>query len=331
MDLIILGPHGAGKGTQARKISEHYGIEDISTGEIIRENIKNNTELGKKFKPYIDDNKYVPDKLVDLIVGVKLKKHKDGFVLDGYPRTLEQAKFLDRLLLELGIKLDAVINLQVNKEELVRRMIERGKREKRAEDTEEGIRSRMHEYETKAEHVIEYYRERGKVVDIDGDQPIDKVFKDIKQVLDKSEKMMERTLVIIKPDGVKENLTDEIIRRYENAGLKMVKRKVIKADVTLLRRHYSAHVKKPFYEGLEKFMMECPVVAIVFKGEDAVNKVRKITGYTDPSKAEKGTIRGDLGEDSLEKADKEGRAVRNLVHASGSKEEAEKEIKLWFG
>ena len=185
MHLIILGPHGAGKGTQAKKISEHYGIEGISTGEIIRENIKNNTPIAKKFKPYLDANKYVPDKLMNVIIGLKLKKYKNGFVLDGYPRTIEQSKFLDRLLPELGIKLNFVINLKVDKEELVKRMIKRGKLEKRPEDTEEGIRSRMHEYETKAEPVIDYYRSKGLVADINGDQTIENVFKDITQVLDK--------------------------------------------------------------------------------------------------------------------------------------------------
>lgn len=143
--------------------------------------------------------------------------------------------------------------------------------------------------------------------------------------------MIERTLVILKPDGVKRNLADKIIKRYEDAGLKLVKKRTVVADSNLLKQHYSAHIGKPFYKGLEKFMMEGPVVAIIFEGDDAVARVRKLTGYTDPSKAEKGTIRGDLGEDSLEKADKEGRAIRNLVHASGNKEEAEKEIKLWFG
>ena len=186
MYLIILGPHGAGKGTQAKLISEKYGIERISTGDIFREHMKNNTDFGKKVRKYMDTNVYVPDKLVDVVIGVNLKKYKSqGFILDGYPRTLTQAGFLDRLLVELGIKIDVVINLKVDKEELIKRMMRRAKEEKRSDDTEQGIRSRMHEYETKAEPVIDYYRSRGKIVDINGDQPIEKVFKDIKQVLDK--------------------------------------------------------------------------------------------------------------------------------------------------
>ena len=186
MYLIILGPHGAGKGTQAKLICERYGIARISTGDIFREHIKNNTGFGKKVKHYMDGNVYVPDKLTNVVIGVKLKQYKPkGFILDGYPRTLDQARFLDALLVELKIKIDAVINLHVNKEELVKRLVNRGKKEGRTDDTEEGIRSRMNEYETKAEPVIGYYRKKGKVADISGDQPIDKVFKGIKQVLDK--------------------------------------------------------------------------------------------------------------------------------------------------
>ncbi|MBI1978976.1 MAG: adenylate kinase [Candidatus Aenigmarchaeota archaeon] len=186
MYLIILGPHGAGKGTQAKLISEKYGVERISTGDIFREHMKNDTEFGKKVKGYMDANVYVPDKLTNVLLGVNLRKYKsNGFILDGYPRTLTQAEFLDRLLAELKIKLDAVINLLVDKEELIKRMMKRAKEEKRSDDTEEGIRSRMREYETKAEPVIDYYRKKGKVTDINGDQPVEKVLKDIRQVLDK--------------------------------------------------------------------------------------------------------------------------------------------------
>lgn len=186
MYLIILGPHGAGKGTQAKLISKKYGIGRISTGDIFREHMKNNTEFGNKVKVHMNGNVYVPDKLTNVVIGVNLKKYKSrGFILDGYPRTLTQAEFLDRLMAELKIKLDVVINLKVDKEELIKRMMKRAKEEKRSDDTEQGIRSRMHEYETKAEPVIDYYRRGRKVTDINGDQPVEKVFKDIRQVLDR--------------------------------------------------------------------------------------------------------------------------------------------------
>lgn len=139
---------------------------------------------------------------------------------------------------------------------------------------------------------------------------------------------MERTLILIKPDGISKET--EIIARYRKAGLKAVARKVLAANKELLRQHYSAHVGKPFYAGLERFMSSGKIIAFILEGKDAVALTRKITGATDPSKAEKGTIRGDMGIDSQEKADKEDRAIENLVHASGTKEEAEKEIRLWF-
>lgn len=142
--------------------------------------------------------------------------------------------------------------------------------------------------------------------------------------------MTERTLIIIKPDGMRANLANEIIRRYEKAGLRIIAQKIMSADKDLLRQHYSAHVEKPFYHGLERFMMETPLAVFILEGENAIAKAREVTGATDPSKATKGTVRGDLSDDSQEKADKEKRAINNLVHASGNKEEAAKEIKLWF-
>ena len=183
MRLIIFGPHGSGKGTQAKLISKHYKIPVIDTGEILRKNIEKNTELGKKVKKYLDENKYVPDEIMNPLVEEMLNKDecKKGFILDGYPRTVEQAKFLDNLLSKLNIELNAVINLQVPDDELVKRLTRRG----REEDTKEGIKSRMDEYETKAEPVLDYYRDEGKVVDINGDQIVEKVFKDIRQELDR--------------------------------------------------------------------------------------------------------------------------------------------------
>lgn len=141
---------------------------------------------------------------------------------------------------------------------------------------------------------------------------------------------MERTCVIVKPDGVRRDLIGEIINRMERGGLSVRGIKMINAEAELLKEHYAAHIDKPFYRGLEEYMTEGPVVAMVFEGFDAVQKVRALVGVTDPKKAGKGTIRGDLGEDSFELADREGRSVRNLVHASGTPEEGEAEVKLWF-
>ncbi|NIO22948.1 MAG: nucleoside-diphosphate kinase [Candidatus Aenigmarchaeota archaeon] len=141
---------------------------------------------------------------------------------------------------------------------------------------------------------------------------------------------MERTCIIIKPDGVKRNLIGEIINRLEGEGLGVRAIKMINAEVETLRKHYAAHIDKHFYKGLEEYLMEGPIIAMVFEGFEAIEKARELTGHTDPSQASKGTVRGDLGEDSIELADREKRSVRNLIHASGTKEEAESEIKLWF-
>jgi len=166
--------------------------------------------------------------------------------------------------------------------------------------------------------------------------------------------MLQQTLIIIKPDGVEKNLTDEIISRYEAVGLKILKRKDMMAPLETVEKHYpmdpsylrsigektiaaGQKVKSAEDQGknvvtwLRKFITSGPIVVLLLEGEDAVAVARKVTGFTDPSTAEKGTIRGDLGTDSILKANQEERPVYNLIHASGSPEEAEKEIKLWFG
>lgn len=165
--------------------------------------------------------------------------------------------------------------------------------------------------------------------------------------------MVQRTLIIIKPDGVEKGLTDEIIRRYEAAGLTVVKRKDMMAPQDLVEKHYPMDPdylksigEKTIAAGqmvnsaedqgrkvvtwLRKFITSGPIVALLLEGKDAVAVARKTTGFTDPATAEKGTIRGDLGTDNILDANREERPVYNLIHASGSPEEAEKEIRLWF-
>lgn len=166
--------------------------------------------------------------------------------------------------------------------------------------------------------------------------------------------MIQQTFVLIKPDAIERGLTSEIIRRYKKAGLKVVKQKTVMAPLDIVKKHYpedpdylrtigektiaaGQKVSSAKDQGrkvvtwLRKFITSSPVVAMILQGENAVDKVREITGFTDPATAKKGTIRGDLGTDSILKANKEERPVYNLLHASGSMEEAEKEINLWFG
>ncbi len=165
--------------------------------------------------------------------------------------------------------------------------------------------------------------------------------------------MIEKTLVVIKPDGVQRNLIGEILKRYESAGLKVIALKKLKVKSSLIKKHYPEEEnylislgKKSETAGtpisdyraqglrivkwLRKYLTSGPVVAMILEGEGAIQNVRKITGYTDPPAADKGTIRGDLGQDSIVVANGEKRPVRNLIHASGNPEEAEKEIALWF-
>lgn len=167
--------------------------------------------------------------------------------------------------------------------------------------------------------------------------------------------MLQETLVLIKPDATQRNLIGEIIKRYEDQGLKVIGLKMYqKAPDEIIDRHYpmdeeylksigektiaaGQKVKSAYDQGkkvvtwLRKFITSAPLVAMVLEGEDAVAKVRKITGFTDPSTAEKGTIRADLGTDSILKANQDERPVFNLIHASGNPEEAKAEIELWFG
>lgn len=163
----------------------------------------------------------------------------------------------------------------------------------------------------------------------------------------------QKTLVLIKPDGVKRNLIGEIINRYEKGGLKVVALKMLRAPLDIVKEHYSENedylrligeksaaagedVKDPVEMGrkvvgwLRDFITSGPIVAMVLEGQDAVAQVRRITGFTDPASADKGTIRGDLGTDSILKANHEKRPVHNLIHASGNPEEAASEIQLWF-
>lgn len=142
--------------------------------------------------------------------------------------------------------------------------------------------------------------------------------------------MIEKTLVLIKPDGVKRGLIGDLVKRFEQRGLKIIGMKMIWIDKAFAKKHYAAHIKKKFYKPLETFITSGPVVALVVQGIHAVDFVRKIVGSTEPKSAEMGTIRSDFAHVSYEYADKKGITLKNLIHASGSAEEALTEIELWF-
>lgn len=142
--------------------------------------------------------------------------------------------------------------------------------------------------------------------------------------------MIERSLVIIKPDGVERALVGEILKRFENTGLKIVGIKMVWIDKRFAEKHYSAHKSKPFFKELVDFITEGPVVAFVVEGVHAVDNARRLVGHTSPHQAAPGTIRGDFAHISMAYASQKGLGGKNVIHASGSKKEADDEIKLWF-
>lgn len=142
--------------------------------------------------------------------------------------------------------------------------------------------------------------------------------------------MIEQTLVLLKPDAVARSLTGEIISRFEKVGLKIVGMKMVQVNVEFSKRHYSAHLGKDFYKGLEAFITSGPVIALVLEGLHAVELVRKMVGGTEPRSAQPGTIRGDYAHHSYEYTNKKGISIKNLIHASGNLREAKQEVNLWF-
>jgi adenylate kinase len=167
--LLIVGPPGAGKGTQSAKLTTIFGIPAIATGDIFRANIKDQTDLGKKVSAIINAGDYVPDSLTNDLVSARLQEPdaREGFLLDGYPRTLEQVGFLRGLLAAEGTSLDAVIQLVVDPKEVVSRLLKRAHEEGRSDDTEDTIRHRQDLYQRETAPLIAVYRERGLVVDVD--------------------------------------------------------------------------------------------------------------------------------------------------------------------
>lgn len=181
-----MGPPGAGKGTQARVIAEHFGIPAISTGDIFRSNVQRETPLGKKAQEYMDAGEYVPDEVTNLMVRARIDEPdaEPGFLLDGYPRTLAQVEELDGMIKHTGHRLDATVVLTVDANEIVQRLLQRAHTEGRADDSEEVIRRRQEVYAEQTEPLIEVYRGRGIVHEIDGMGIVDEVTKRIFDALD---------------------------------------------------------------------------------------------------------------------------------------------------
>jgi adenylate kinase len=186
MRVIMMGPPGAGKGTQATFVAEHFGIPAISTGDIFRANVAQGTPLGVEAKRYMDAGEYVPDEITNKMVRNRIDEPdaEPGFLLDGYPRTLAQVEELDGMVEFTGHRLDAAVVLTVDGEEIVQRLLQRAEVEGRADDTEDVIRRRQEVYVEQTEPLIEVYRDRGILVEVDGMGEVDQVTKRIFEALD---------------------------------------------------------------------------------------------------------------------------------------------------
>jgi adenylate kinase len=181
-----MGPPGAGKGTQAKFVADHFGIPAISTGDIFRANVSQGTPLGVEAKKYMDAGEYVPDEVTNLMVRNRIDEPdaEPGFLLDGYPRTLAQVEELDGMINHTGHRLDAVVVITADSEELVARLLHRAQTEGRADDSEDVIRRRQELYLEETEPLIAVYKERGLVHEVDGMGEVEEVTKRIFDALD---------------------------------------------------------------------------------------------------------------------------------------------------
>jgi adenylate kinase len=188
VNVLLLGPQGAGKGTQAKRIAAEYGLPHIATGDILRRAMADETPLGRKVKPIYDSGGLVPDDLMIELIRDRLSAPdaEDGFILDGFPRTFVQAEALDTMLREIDRQLDLVLELQVPDEVAVERLSKRAALEGRPDDTPEAIRRRLALYHEETEPLVEYYRSRGNVVGIHGDRTENEVFAEIQQALEQA-------------------------------------------------------------------------------------------------------------------------------------------------
>jgi adenylate kinase len=188
VNILLLGPQGSGKGTQAKRISEAYGIPHIATGDILRAAISAGTELGRKVKPIYDRGDLVPDDLMIELIRERLAQNdtESGFVLDGFPRTMAQAEALDPMLREIVKELDVVFVLQLTDEHCIERLLKRARLEGRVDDTPEAIEKRLEIYHRETEPLIEWYRIRSNVVTVHADRSVNEIFAEIQQALEQA-------------------------------------------------------------------------------------------------------------------------------------------------
>lgn len=187
LNIVIFGAPGSGKGTQSEKIVEKYGINHISTGDVLRAEMKNGTELGKTAKGYIDQGQLIPDELMIDILASVFDSFKDskGVIFDGFPRTIAQAEALKKMLAERGQDVSVMVDLDVPEEELMIRLIKRGKDSGRADDNEETIKKRLHVYHSQTAPLIDWYKNEKKYQHINGLGTMEGIFAEICEAVDK--------------------------------------------------------------------------------------------------------------------------------------------------
>jgi adenylate kinase len=186
LNILLLGPQGSGKGTQAKRISAEYGIPHVATGDMLRDTIASGSELGRHVKPILERGELVPDDLMISLIRDRLSRDDTlaGFVLDGFPRTMAQAEALDAMLREIVRELTIVFELQLSDDVCIERLLRRARLEGRVDDTPEVVRRRLELYHRETEPLIEHYRATGKLVGIHADRSIPEVFAEIQEALD---------------------------------------------------------------------------------------------------------------------------------------------------
>jgi adenylate kinase len=189
MNLLVLGPQGAGKGTQAQRIAAEYSLPHISTGDMFREAIAAQTALGKQVEPLLAAGRLVPDDVTIALIRERLGgvDAADGFVLDGFPRNLAQAEALDEMLGEIGRELDAILFFDLPDDVATERLLKRGSEENRLDDTPEVITERLRTYHEQTEPIVEHYRITGRLVPLHADRSIDEVWSEIQDALERVE------------------------------------------------------------------------------------------------------------------------------------------------
>lgn len=188
LDVLLLGVQGSGKGTQAKRIASDYGIAHIATGDILRSAIANGSELGRRVKPILESGELVPDDLMIELIRERLQSEdaENGYVLDGFPRTMPQAEALDSMLSEIGRPLSVVFELQVPDHVAVERLHKRAEEEGRADDTPEAIEKRLELYHSETEPLVGHYRLRGNLIGIHGNRPENEVFAEVQEALEQA-------------------------------------------------------------------------------------------------------------------------------------------------